>query len=187
MHRTLEALDLPERQGGRRQIEHPIPSGCICAAGRLSRGRGDVRREDGKEHSAVQKLLRVNALRNDPLPYAWKDLPSVEFLHAREAPDSWFLPYLTGHLRLPLTTRHPIHLDVLMNASPSGPSRGLSAGTVNNWVVGQHGARVKGVLADPELAGGSLPSRSLIFPTGTPSSIRMCRAGWTGRVCRGKD
>ena len=34
------------------------------------------------EHSAMQKPLHVNALRNDPLPLAWKDLPAVELLHA---------------------------------------------------------------------------------------------------------
>ena len=28
------------------------------------------------EHSAMQKMLHVNPLRNDPLPAAWKDLPA---------------------------------------------------------------------------------------------------------------
>jgi hypothetical protein len=84
-----------------------------------------------KEHSALQKTLHVNPLHNDPLPGAWKDLPTVELLHGADPPDSWYLPYLTGRLQLPLTTRRPVQIEILMNAASSA-SRGLSAGTVNN-------------------------------------------------------
>jgi hypothetical protein len=122
-----------------------------------------------KEHSAVQKPLHVNPLRNDPLPGAWKDLPAVELLHGMDPPDSWFLPYLAGRLQLPLTTRRPIQFEVLMNASPSGPSRGLSVGTVNNRNLAIMLPTLK-ILSQMDVEGGGLnvtlldiPKRSVIF------------------------
>lgn len=121
-----------------------------------------------KEHSVVQKPLHVNALRGDPLPGAWKDLPPVELLRGMEALDSWFLPYLTKRLQLPLVTRRPIHLEILMNASPSGPSRGLSVGTVNNRNLAYMLPALK-VLSQVELTGGlnlsllDIPKRSVMF------------------------
>ncbi len=168
VYRTLEVLDLRNvsEDAGKSNIQYLQDAFVLPGDYRVGVAMFDAKT---KEHSAVQKLLHVNALRNDPLPDAWKDLPSVEFLHAREAPDSWFLPYLTGGLRLPLTTRHPIHLDVLMNASPSGPSRGLSAGTVNNRSLANMVPALK-VFSQIELAGGSLhitlldiPNRHAIF------------------------
>lgn len=85
-----------------------------------------------REHSTLQKPLHVNPLRGDPLGNAWKDLPSVELMHAMDTPDSWFLPNLKGRLHLPLTTQRPIRIEVLMNGSSPGPSRGLSLGTASN-------------------------------------------------------
>jgi hypothetical protein len=121
------------------------------------------------EHSAVQKPLHVNPLRNDPLPGAWKDLPAVEMLHGAEPPDSWFLPYLTGRLQLPLTTRRPVHIEVLMNASPSGPSRGFSVGTVNNRNLANMLPALKALSridvagAGPNITLLDIPKRNVMF------------------------
>ena len=121
------------------------------------------------EHSALQKPLHVNALRNDPLPQAWKDLPAVELLHAMDAPDVWFRPDIKGRLQLPLATRRPVRVEVLMNASSTGPSRGLSVGTVNTRSLGNLLPALK-VLSQVEVGGGGLrvtlldiPKRRVIF------------------------
>jgi hypothetical protein len=107
------------------------------------------------DHWAEQRTLHVNPLRSDPLPGAWKDLPAVELLHAMEPPDSWYIPDVSSHLQLPVATRRPVRVEVLMNASPSGPSRGLSTGTANNRNLANLVPALK-VLSQIEVAGGSL-------------------------------
>jgi hypothetical protein len=121
------------------------------------------------EHSAAQKMLHVNPLRNDPLPAAWKNLPPVELLHTMDAPDSWFRPDTAGRLQLPVTTRRPLRVEVLMNASATGPSQGLSMGTASNRSLANLIPALK-VLSQVELGGGSLhvtlldiPKRRVIF------------------------
>jgi hypothetical protein len=120
------------------------------------------------EHSAVQKPLHVNALRNDPLPRAWKDLPAVELLQTMDAPDAWFRPDIKGQLQLPLTTRRPLRIEVLMNASATGPIRGLSVGTSSNRSLANLLPALK-VLSRVEVGGGlhmtllDLPKRRVIF------------------------
>ena len=107
------------------------------------------------DHWAERRTLHVNALRNDPLPGAWKDLPAVELLHAMEPPDSWYIPSVNSHLQLPVATRRPLRVEVLMNASSSGPSRGLSTGTANNRNLANLLPALK-VLSQMEVAGGTL-------------------------------
>ena len=71
------------------------------------------------EHCLKQVRLDVPPLRNDPLPGAWLDLPPVEYLPAADPPDSWYLPALTEHLRLPLKSRSPVDIDLIVNLTPS--------------------------------------------------------------------
>lgn len=108
-----------------------------------------------RDHWAEQKTLHVNPLRNDPLPGAWKNLPAVELLTALEPPDSWYIPYLSSRLQVPVPTRRPVRVEVLMNASPSGPSRGLNTGTANNRNLANLVPALK-VFSQMEVAGGSL-------------------------------
>ncbi len=108
-----------------------------------------------RDHWAEQKTLHVNPLRNDPLPGAWKDLPAVELLRAVEAPDSWYVPYVGSRLQIPVTPRRPVRVEVLMNASPSGPSRGLNTGTANSRNLANLVPALK-VFSQMEVAGGSL-------------------------------
>ena len=121
------------------------------------------------EHSAVQKNLHVNPLRNDPLPAAWKNLPPVELLHTLDAPDSWFRPDTAGRLQLPVTTRRPLRVEVLMNASATGPSQGLSVGTSSSRSLANLVPALK-VLSQMEVGGDGLhvtlldiPKRRVIF------------------------
>jgi hypothetical protein len=71
------------------------------------------------ERSVAKRTLRVPAMKNDPLPEAWRDLPPVEFLTAVDPPDVWFQPDMGGRLNLPLETKRPVRIEVLVNASPT--------------------------------------------------------------------
>ncbi len=71
------------------------------------------------EHSALQRKLHVSPLKKDPLPGAWRDLPAVEFLPPSMLPDSWYLPSIEGKLRLPVRTHEPVHVDLIVNLTPS--------------------------------------------------------------------
>jgi hypothetical protein len=71
------------------------------------------------EHSAKQAKLHAPALKSDPLPDAWRDLPSVELIPHAEPPDSWYLPTVAGRLHLPAETRRPVQIAVMVNVMPS--------------------------------------------------------------------
>ena len=71
------------------------------------------------EHSVIQRNLHVPPLKNDPLPKMWSDVPAVEFLTPESSSDRWYLPSVEGHLRLPVETRHPVEVDLLVNLTPS--------------------------------------------------------------------
>jgi hypothetical protein len=115
------------------------------------------------EHSAVERPLHVNALRKDPLPLAWKDLPAVELLHAMDAPDIWFRPDIKGQLQLPLTTRRPLRIEVLMNASAPATSQRLSMGTAASRSLANLVPALK-VLSQIETANGGLHATLLDIP-----------------------
>ena len=72
-----------------------------------------------------------------------------------DPPDSWYIPYVNARLQLPVATRRPIRVEVLMNASPSGPSRGLNTGTANSRNLANLVPALK-VFSQMEVAGGSL-------------------------------
>ncbi len=73
-----------------------------------------------RKHGFTQRKLHVAPLKVEPLPGAWEGLPRVEFFSAAaDTPDAWYLPSITSRLRLPLQTQHKVHIDVLVNTSPS--------------------------------------------------------------------
>ena len=72
------------------------------------------------EHNLMQGRLRVDPLKNDPLPGAWIGLPAVEFLDTRlEGPDAMFRSDIASRLHLPLAPRHPVRLEVLADVTAS--------------------------------------------------------------------
>jgi len=83
------------------------------------------------DHGAREEAVHVAALRNDPLPDAWRGLPDVEFLAPDEPPAFWYQPEIRDSLHLPLATRRPVHVDVLVNLTPSERTSG-SLGAQNN-------------------------------------------------------
>src|SRR5579872_6406794 len=70
-----------------------------------------------KKISVAHRTLRVSPLNNDPLPAAWRDLPSVDFVDFGDMPDRWYLP--TDRRHLSLSVKSPISLRILVNVSPS--------------------------------------------------------------------
>jgi hypothetical protein len=68
------------------------------------------------------------------LENVWLDLPAVEFVPTVDPPDQWFHPAVKGKLHLPLETKRPVEIDVLVNASPSEstePTRRTPGGSAN--------------------------------------------------------
>jgi hypothetical protein len=53
------------------------------------------------------------------LPGAWRDLPAVEFIEPSMPPDGWYLPAIEGKLRLAVKTHEPVHVDLVVNLTPS--------------------------------------------------------------------
>ena len=71
------------------------------------------------EHSLVERTLHATGLRDDPLPDAWLDLPAVEFVRPLALPEAWYQPSIRGHLHLPVATSRPVHIELIMNLTPS--------------------------------------------------------------------
>jgi hypothetical protein len=88
-----------------------------------------------EERSVKETDLHVPPLKNDPLPEAWKDLPPVELLTAVGPPDSWYLPLVTDKLYLPLKTRRPLRVEMIVNLTPSERASGSQRMTNRNLGV----------------------------------------------------
>jgi hypothetical protein len=77
------------------------------------------------EHGLMVRQIHASPLKTDPLPEAWAGLPAVDFIPPiTEPPDVWYLPGVQGRLNLPLTTRRPVHIHLLVNITPSWQSAG---------------------------------------------------------------
>jgi hypothetical protein len=72
-----------------------------------------------QEHSVLKRKLHVAAPHGDPLPEAWRDLPAIEFIPASAPPDNWYQPQIDGKLRLAVEPKHPVHVDLVVNLTPS--------------------------------------------------------------------
>jgi hypothetical protein len=154
LYQTHGALDLQDvkDEAGKSNIQYLQDAFVLPGDYRVGVALVDAKTH---EHWAALKMLHVSPLRNDPLPGAWKDLPAVELLRSAEPPDSWYLPYVGSRLQLPAPARHPVRVEVLMNASPSGPSRGLNTGTANGRNLANLVPALK-VFSQMDVAGGSL-------------------------------
>jgi len=63
--------------------------------------------------------VEVPPLRPEPLPEAFRNLPPVEFLTTVSGWDAYYQPELKGKLWLPLATRRPLDIEILVNFSPT--------------------------------------------------------------------
>ena len=107
------------------------------------------------EHSAMRLPLHVNPAKNDPLPSAWQDLPPVEIVQAAQSPDDLYLPNITGRLHLPLETRRPVRVEILVNASPISASEPLRTEQAGNRSLTSLIPAVK-VIANTSVRNGAL-------------------------------
>jgi hypothetical protein len=72
------------------------------------------------EHNFLRRLFHVDAYRNDPLPEMWRGLDAFEFWSTkRDGPDYMFHSDIEGRPNLTLATRRPIHMEVLLDMTPS--------------------------------------------------------------------
>jgi hypothetical protein len=77
------------------------------------------------EHGLIVRQVHAAPLAIDPLPKAWTGLPAVDFIPPTpEPPDVWYLPGVEGRLKLPVATRRPVHLHLLVNMTPSSELAG---------------------------------------------------------------
>jgi hypothetical protein len=122
VYQTHKALDLQDMKetAGKMTFIYSQDAFVLPGDYRVSLGVFDTQTGD---HSVAQRMLHVGPLKNDPLPAAWRDLPPVELLH--DAPDEGLLPSLTGRLNLPLETRRPVRVELIVNASGQA--------TKSNW------------------------------------------------------
>jgi len=86
-------------------------------------------------HSVIQRRLHISPLKNDPLPGAWSDLPAVEIVPPSKPPDIWYLPSTEGKLRLTVETHEPIHVDLVVNLTPSEEFTGSTRVQNRNFEV----------------------------------------------------
>jgi hypothetical protein len=80
---------------------------------------------DSRNYSFLRRKIHAAALKTDPLTAAWQNLPNVEWAPSDlDIPDSWFLPSIQGRLNLPIAVHRPVHIDVVLNATPGGKASG---------------------------------------------------------------
>jgi hypothetical protein len=107
------------------------------------------------EHGLLRKTMHVAPLKDDPLPGSWQGIPPVEFLESTDPPDMWFQPMLRGRLHLPLQTRTPARIELLM-ILPS--ERGT--GEYHNRIMGKLVSSLK-TLSEMDVRNGSLSTAVL--------------------------
>jgi hypothetical protein len=89
------------------------------------------------EHNFLHRLFHVDAYKNDPLPGMWRGLDAFEFWSTkRDGPEFMFHSDVEGHLHLPLATRRPVHLEVLLDLTPSAEIFRGNYGEYNYYLAG---------------------------------------------------
>jgi hypothetical protein len=87
------------------------------------------------EHNFMRRLFHVDAYKGDPLPGMWRGLDAFEFWSTkRDGPEYMFHSDVEGHLHLPLATKRPVHLEVLMDLSPSAEIFHGNVGHYNRYL-----------------------------------------------------
>ena len=88
------------------------------------------------EHNFLRRLFHVAAYKNDPLPEMWRGLDAFEFWGTkRDGPEFMFHSDIEGRLHLPLATRRPVKLEVLLDMSPSAEIFRGSFGYYNSYLT----------------------------------------------------
>ncbi len=111
------------------------------------------------EHSVTLRKVHVAPLKTDPLPDSWAALPRVEFIPGiTEPPDVWYLPDVGNRLRLPVATRRPVHVQIVVNTTPTQRASGSVTTMRTNMSVLIPALKV---LSQIDLAKGSIDAALL--------------------------
>src|SRR5579871_1630659 len=87
------------------------------------------------EHNFMHRLFHVDAYKNDPMPGMWHGLDAFEFWSTqRDGPEYIFHSDVEGQLFLPLTTKRPVQLEVLLDLTPSSAIFRGSYGYYNDYI-----------------------------------------------------
>jgi hypothetical protein len=106
------------------------------------------------KHSYARRSLRIEPLSKDPMPDAWNDLPAIEALNANsKQPDSFYHPETVGRLRLVVSPRRPVRVELLANLTGTG--RAMVSHNAYNFNLGSLLAIVK-TFSQIEVRGGEL-------------------------------
>jgi hypothetical protein len=88
------------------------------------------------EHSTAIRKVHVAPLKTEPLPDLWKGLPPVEIVPSTpDPPDVWFLPEIESRLNLPVVTKRPVHIELVLNTTPSQRVSGSASAMRDNMRV----------------------------------------------------
>ncbi len=74
--------------------------------------------------SVTTRTLRVRPLSSDPLPEITRNLPAVEFFQRGVEEDKEALPELKSRLWMPVATRRPVRIELLVNFASPEPAPG---------------------------------------------------------------
>jgi hypothetical protein len=89
-----------------------VPGDYRITLAMLVRGNGDRNLSD---YNLVRSTLHVAPLKDDPLPHAWDGMKPVEILGKETEMEGWFHPDFTGRLHLPVESRKPVRVELLVN------------------------------------------------------------------------
>ncbi len=88
------------------------------------------------KHSLAVKKVLVAPLKTEPLPAAWEGLPTIEFVPGlTEPPDTWYIPTVETAPNLHVKNTRPVHLQVLLNTTPSERNSGLLTAMRRNMAL----------------------------------------------------
>jgi hypothetical protein len=76
--------------------------------------------EKSNEHSFFRGALRVDPIKNDPLPNAWDGLPAVDFWAPyKDGPETMFHPDVESRLYLPVAAQRAVRYELIADLTPS--------------------------------------------------------------------
>jgi hypothetical protein len=93
-------------------------------------------KKSGK-HNFMTKLFHVDAYKRDPLPEMWNGLDVFEFWSdKRDGPEYLFHSDIGGRLNLPLKTKRPLDMELLLDLTPSADIFRGNVGYYNRYLAG---------------------------------------------------
>jgi hypothetical protein len=125
IYRTHKPLDLTDVSDSAGKLNFIYTQEAYLLPGDYQVALGVVDTATG-ERGAVQRSLHVNALKSDPLPELWRQLPPVEWI--TDPPDDLLLPSVNGRLNIPVESGRPIRFEVLANVTPALVEEELTGG-----------------------------------------------------------